>query len=86
MALLLVFKVIGLFDLDIGEFSASSVEPRNLKNTELINEIDILEVKVKRLNRRRDEIKNIVTALEENRSYTEAAYAGGMRRATRKSQ
>jgi hypothetical protein len=83
VTLLLVFKLIGIFEMDLGELSVSKVEPRKLNKNELVNELDVLEIKIKRLVRRKDEISNMVTALDDNKTYTDIVSAGGMRRATR---
>lgn len=83
ISLLLVFKLIGIFNVDDEEFSISTAEPTKLKKNELVAELNKLKYRSMQLGTRREEIENMIEALDENKNYADAVSAGGMRRATR---
>ncbi len=83
IGLLLVFKLIGLFKVDTKEDVVSTVEPRKLNKTELVNEKLLLEMNIQKINIRKDELEKMIAALDNNKDTVGAAKAGGMRVATR---
>ena len=83
VALILVFKLIGLFTMGMEELPVSNRSPRKLSKSELVNELDRLELNAKRIDRRQKELKKMLEALKQDQEFVAAARAGGIRLATR---
>jgi len=82
IAVLLVFHVTGLFKLGLEKPDEVSDRPvESLDREEIENQLDLIEIAGRRLERRKKRLDAALTATEEDRSATEVIEAAGLRRA-----
>ncbi len=79
VALLLVFRFTGLFTLELLEERLSNRSVETLTKEEINNQLDKILIESRRLERRRQELENAKTALENHADPDAVDLAGGIR-------
>lgn len=86
IAIVVIFRVIGLFSVKEDPLVVRDVEPKKMSLKELDDHIDVIDINLRRLNRRKESSEKMKKALQNDQSYIEAAEEGGMTRVSRKTR